>query len=736
MAGVFLTTRHGHIQEIQLYKYRFSKYMLEDKVKKSKLINWLKYVSNYAILSIEKDGFITVEKLLPSQENSQYQYDKILSITPPFENIQLISNIIGLLIKKELSNNYQQYLNDNIFIISEVIISPFKILKCIEFNVEIFPTGDYLIHFLPVTKIIGDQSPITESYLSKLRTHFHTQNNNSKDIKCTLINKRNLYKVKLDILSNEAFSEIKPYINNNIIQLATFDYHFLAAYSEAIFQKIISETCKKLTDTIWFVDGVISNLSLTTLSGLSPDTYLNVDIVKLGEKPNLYVGCQYNETLTFHSISNTQYGLRVEYTRDNESQDVLICNFIKDQHLTNKLAKLNFPITVQGKTRYHKETNRFFLIDIFVDGNINAAKAIQQYAVYHTGIYKPVDNWSILPILYGINDISLFRELILAFNKKNIDILTPYIIQNNEIDTLELNRRIPQKKKVFMPVICKNQMPTNIISSIKSLKRKYQIFLGNTDDNKDNRARLSNYICKCLQKMGGIISLIADTALPVSGYFIGLDLGHTTHGNKKYSNIGVSLFNCHGLLVGNHVLKDLPRNEKLDYPQCKAVISELNKIILNKKLVSPTHIIIHRDGKLHHSDVESLSESIKDIWGNETSIDIVEIIKSGYPVMVYKNDAGKAENLQSGWAYQDIKNKYALLVTNTQADEYENLIRPIVIKHRYGNTDFTQIINQIYWLTKIYTNNLYYCTRLPATTQKANNIAGTSDKVHQASYLG
>ena len=126
MAGVFLTTRHGHIQEIQLYKYRFSKYMLEDKVKKSKLINWLKYVSNYAILSIEKDGFITVEKLLPSQENSQYQYDKILSITPPFENIQLISNIIGLLIKKELSNNYQQYLNDNIFIISEVIISPSK----------------------------------------------------------------------------------------------------------------------------------------------------------------------------------------------------------------------------------------------------------------------------------------------------------------------------------------------------------------------------------------------------------------------------------------------------------------------------------------------------------------------------------------------------------------------------------------------------------------------------------
>lgn len=736
MAGVFLTTRHGHIQEILLYKYRFSNYILEDKVRKSKLINWLKYASNYAILSIEKDGFITAEKLLPSQENNQYQYDKISNITPPFENIQLISNIIGLFIKKGLSNNYQQYLNDNIFIISEIIISPFKILKCIEFNVEIFPTGDYLIHFLPVTKIVGDQSPITETYLSKLRAHFHTQNSNGKDIKCALINKRNQHRVKLDILSNEAFSEIKPYINNNTIQLVTFDYHFLAAYSDTIFQKIISETCKKLTDTIWFVDRVISNLSLPAFSGLSPDIYLNVDIVKLGERPNLYVGCQYNESLTFHSISNTKYGLRVEYTRDNESQDELICNFVKDQHLISKLTKLNLPTTVQGKTRYHKETNRFFLIDFFVDGNINATKAIQQYAVYHTGIYKPVDNWSILPILYGANDISLFKELIFAFNKKNINILTPYIILNNKIDTSELKRKILQMKKVFISVICKNQMPTEIISSIKSLNRKYQIFLGNIDDKKDNRARLSNYVCKCLEKMGGIISLIADTALPISGYFIGLDLGHTTYGNKRYSNIGVTLFNCHGLLVGKYVLRDLPRNEQLDYFQCKAVISELNKIILDKKLLFPTHIIIHRDGKLHHNDIKSLIESINDVWGNNILIDIVEIIKSGYPVMVYKNDAGKAENLQSGWAYQDTRNRYALLVTNTQADEYENLIKPIVIKHKYGSMDFTQIINQVYWLTKIYTNNLYYCTRLPATTQKANNIAGTSDRIHQATYLG
>lgn len=123
-----------------------------------------------------------------------------------------------------------------------------------------------------------------------------------------------------------------------------------------------------------------------------------------------------------------------------------------------------------------------------------------------------------------------------------------------------------------MPIICRGQMPKSLLQSIRSLHQKYQIYLGETSDTKDNRARLSNYVCKCLEKMGGIISLIADTSLPDSGYFIGLDLGHTTNGKDKFSNIGVALFNNYGLLIDQYVLKNLPRNENLNYQYCKIIL--------------------------------------------------------------------------------------------------------------------------------------------------------------------
>ena len=101
-----------------------------------------------------------------------------------------------------------------------------------------------------------------------------------------------------------------------------------------------------------------------------------------------------------------------------------------------------------------------------------------------------------------------------------------------------------------------------------------------------------------------------------------------------------------------------------------------------------------------------------------------------------KNDKGTAVTPPSGNSYQDNDHKYSILVTNSQAEEQSAVISPIIIKHKFGNTDFNKIIDQVYWFTKIYTNNLYNSTRLPATTLKANNIVGTSKKQHKSTYLG
>jgi len=114
----------------------------------------------------------------------------------------------------------------------------------------------------------------------------------------------------------------------------------------------------------------------------------------------------------------------------------------------------------------------------------------------------------------------------------------------------------------------------------------------------------------------------------------------------------------------------------------------------------------------------------------------VEIIKSGFPVIAMKDDKGNAINPSSGSSYQDNEHKYSILVTNIQAEEHSAVISPIIIKHKSGNTDFNKIVDQVYWFTKVYTNNLYNSTRLPATTLKANNIVGTSAKQHKSTYLG
>ena len=117
-------------------------------------------------------------------------------------------------------------------------------------------------------------------------------------------------------------------------------------------------------------------------------------------------------------------------------------------------------------------------------------------------------------------------------------------------------------------------------------------------------------------------------------------------------------------------------------------------------------------------------------------IDIVEVIKNGFPVIAgFEKNDGAYLNLKSGSYWIHNSKKYAILITNIQSDDKNAIVNPLIIKHWYGNTNFDKILNQIYWFTKVYTNNLYNSTRLPATTQKANNLVGTG-KIHSASYLG
>ena len=48
---------------------------------------------------------------------------------------------------------------------------------------------------------------------------------------------------------------------------------------------------------------------------------------------------------------------------------------------------------------------------------------------------------------------------------------------------------------------------------------------------------------------------------------------------------------------------------------------------------------------------------------------------------------------------------------------------------------FENIVEQVYWLSKIYINNLYFTSWLPVTTEVANNHAGTGMTEWRPSFI-
>ncbi len=734
MGEAYLTSRKGFIDSLTIYRYDYPDWILANSEKKEKLNNWIKKHSGFSLYSIEDTCFYTFEKL-SEEQNKQYKIRKSKKISAPYENTQIISNYIGKLIKNELSKYYKQYLNQNIFEIESVDLNPFRLVKAVEFNVELFSSGQFLIHFSPTSKIVSSKQDINKEYISYLKI---SNKNNSKtsEMIFSLVNNETFYRKRVDLFDKELNSEIDKLLTDGSSFSATFDYHFIANYSPDLFGKVTENTLKDIKKTVWFLNPILEKICFPDFMQLSLEKFLKVDLVELDNQQNLLVGCQ-SENISIHSKSNTQYGMRIEYTRDNIAPDELLVSYIKDENGKEQLDSIKLPVTIKAKIEQRKEWKGPHIMQFSTSKEELHSKVNLQSASYYNGIYKTANNWAILPIVCDNLDISIFHELINSFNNgaSNFKVHPAiHIAENGKIDKKQVQSIVRAGKcRTMVALFCRYQMPRDFFEPIRN--NRYQIYQGETSDNKQNRARLSNFTCKCLEKMGGIVAAIANTNIPTNAYFIGIDLGHTTVGDEKYSNLATVIFDNHGIYIGGYVVEKIPRKENLVTANCILAFQELSNILRRNKLPQPQQLVIHRDGKLHSTDISSLVEAVSNVWNN-IKLDIVEIIKSGFPIITVKDDNKKAINPISGSSYQDCEHKYAILVTNTQSDDNNTTIRPIVIKHKFGESNFNMIVDQVYWFTKIYTENLYNSTRLPATTLKANNIVGTSAKLHRPTYLG
>jgi hypothetical protein len=633
MTYEFITSRKGQINQINLFRYDITDRYQNDHQGRLKFLTWLNKKSGVNLYSFDEKSFLTFDKM-PDISGPQYRHRSSVTMMAPFSNTEKISNYLGKLIRKKFEENYERFLSANIFKVSELNLSPFKLKKCFIFDLEVFEDGCFFINLLPTTKIVSEDNVSIDFVKRLIREYPYTTN--QEEPKITLINVDKFYRKKIELSSrniNKIFEIIEC---KNFI--ATFDYEFLAQYSPQIFREITKQTIKKVNQSIEFLMPISNEIKLPGFVKMETKPFYKVKYTKISAQNNLEVGQ----------------------------------NFIT------------------GK----------------------------QSAAHFKGIYKSVCSKIILPICYEKDYLEDFS------NKVN---------ELNRGGQIEILSKIDLKKNDPLPI-------EKIRAPLKKLKVHYQLFYGELGSSFDANARLSNFTVKCLEKLGGILCVIHNTYEPETTYFIGIDLGHTTVGEEKFSNLGMVLFDHKGIIVKTYVEKKIIRNEALT----EKTVSKCFDILLSQlKRIGKPHpqkIIIHRDGKLHKSDIEIIIKQLSelfDIW----NVDVVEIIKSGYPVMGRleindENGEKKYGNPESGDCWILAEKKYAILATNTQSTEKGAIINPIIIKHRLGETSFEVILNQIYWFTKVYTNNLYTSSRLPATTLKANNVVSTSMKEHKASYLG
>lgn len=204
--------------------------------------------------------------------------------------------------------------------------------------------------------------------------------------------------------------------------------------------------------------------------------------------------------------------------------------------------------------------------------------------------------------------------------------------------------------------------------------------------------------------------------------FIGIDLGHN-HKDRK-TNLTITAINNEGCLIGSVTEKDLVLKEQLSTPLTRKVFKRLFAKIKRNGI---QNITIHRDGRFAES-VQEFVDAIRDANGNSSlNIDIAEVIKNEVPLLGFKSNEGLLEGFEGLYFFKD---KTAFLITNDQSLATNTSPKPLKIRKVWGNKSIQKLTEEIFWLTKPYSVNLFIPSKLPLTTLLANNRAYSRDLLH------
>lgn len=205
--------------------------------------------------------------------------------------------------------------------------------------------------------------------------------------------------------------------------------------------------------------------------------------------------------------------------------------------------------------------------------------------------------------------------------------------------------------------------------------------------------------------------------------FLGLDIGR-----KEGVAVGVAAFvvSPQGRVIGWLPATFQAHRETFDISALRNIIFDLIHLYEQKYQTQLNHLISHRDGNFQADELDlhdELTPELKE--AGIQNIDMVEILKSGYPRAGQWNEKfQKWENPRRGWAWPISDTEVAIMTTGqTEIKGGTNFVpRPIIVRRRRGDTRIGILAAQVYWLSEMHVGSTQ-TIRLPITTYYPDKAA-------------
>lgn len=325
-------------------------------------------------------------------------------------------------------------------------------------------------------------------------------------------------------------------------------------------------------------------------------------------------------------------------------------------------------------------------------------------AAYYNGIYKPADQLVVQEIYFNRQeDIPLLNDLFNKFNFKHVEFLKP--IFTNTIDfNINLINSINESTASLVTVFTKENLQSDTFQLLNSLRQRFPIYLGEIDNFK-----LSNFVAyKCLESVGGIVSIIPNLFVDKNTIFIGFKKSFWK--NKPF--YALIFFNYKGvLIVKRKVNIDNSTDAKTKLNKLTRKCEEIISNVIKKSNQDINKVIFHTDGSINDDFYGQLQNVIRGKLKIK-DLSAYRIQKSKIPSLFIKSEGKYSFAPEKSIWY--INDNTSVIVTSEKRHASQNS-NPIMIEKIRGDQSIEIGTEQILWLTRVANGNLYLPSRTPAT---------------------